>query len=118
MGGSGTGRIAIYPLTTRVRIDIDGVVVADTLHALELLESGYPPRLYVPRADARMQYLVPSDTHTHCPFKGDASYFHIQIGETRYEDAVWSYEHPLDGVTAIRGCLLFDPRFSEASVVS
>lgn len=118
MAVPGEERIAIYPLTTRVRIDVDGVTVADTLHALELQEQGHPPRLYVPRGDVRMQHLVPSDTRSHCPFKGDASYFHIQVGETRYEDAVWSYEHPLDGVTSIRGCLLFDPRFSEASVVS
>lgn len=110
--------ISTYPLATRVRVDVDGVIVADTLHALELSETGYPPRLYIPRTDVLMQYLEPSDTSTHCPFKGDASYFHIQVAGTCYENAVWSYEHPLDGMTAIRGYLVFDSRYSQTCVES
>ncbi|MBN8412392.1 DUF427 domain-containing protein [Halomonas denitrificans] len=111
-------RIAIYPLTTRVRVDIDGEVVADTLHALELNEPGYPTRLYLPRADVDMTRLTPSETRTHCPFKGDASYFHVDVDGQRYEDAVWSYEHPLDDVQAIRAHLVFDPRIASANVES
>ena len=111
-------RISIYPLTTRVRVDVEGQVLADTLHALELTEPGYPPRLYLPRSDVDMSRLVESDTRTHCPFKGDARYFHVEVNGRRYQDAVWSYEQPLDGVQAIRAHLVFDPKVATASVES
>jgi len=111
--------MSVYPLTSRVRIDVDGVQLADTLHAMELCEANYPPRLYLPREDVDMSRLVASETSTHCPFKGDASYFSIVLDDgVTYPDAVWTYEHPLDGAAAIRGRLVFDPRVAQACVES
>ena len=96
-------RITLHPHSRRVRIIIDGTVLADTTRAIELRERGYPPRQYLPRDDVRMDLLTPSDTVTHCPFKGDATYF--SFGD--YKDVAWSYERPKEGVEALAGWLAF-----------
>lgn len=96
-------RITLHPHSRRVRIVIDGTVLADTTRAIELCERGYPPRQYLLRDDVRMDFLTGSDTATHCPFKGDAAYF--SFGE--HEDVAWSYKQPLGGVEAIEGRLAF-----------
>ena len=98
--------VVVTPFKGRVVIEANGVVLADTEHALLLKEASYPPVYYVPRADAQMANLVPTDHHTTCPFKGEASYFSIQGGA---ENAVWSYEHPYDEVLSIREHLAFYP---------
>ena len=90
-------RITLHPHSRRVRVVIDGTVLADTTRAIELRERGYPPRQYLPRDDVRMDLLTPSDTVTHCSFKGDASYF--SFGE--HQDVAWSYQRPVEGMEAI-----------------
>jgi uncharacterized protein (DUF427 family) len=85
-------RITLHPQDRRVRVVIDGTLLADTTRAIELREWGYPPRQYLPREDVRMDLLTPSETVTHCPFKGDASYFTFG----NYADVAWSYERPLE----------------------
>jgi len=97
-------RITLHPHSRRVRVVIDDTLLADTIHAIELRERGYPPRQYLPREDVRMDWLTPSQTETHCPFKGDASYY--TFGE--HEDVAWSYEQPIDEMQAIAGRLAFD----------
>ncbi|WP_027962381.1 DUF427 domain-containing protein [Halomonas halodenitrificans] len=96
-------RITLHPHSRRVRIVIDGTLLADTTRAIELCECGYPPRQYLLRDDVRMGLLTGSDTVTHCPFKGDAAYF--SFGE--YKDVAWSYKQPLEGIKAIEGRLAF-----------
>ncbi|WP_444985121.1 DUF427 domain-containing protein [Halomonas mongoliensis] len=96
-------RITLHPHARRVRVVIDGTELADTTRAIELRELGYPPRQYLPRDDVRMDLLTPSDTVTHCPFKGDASYF--SFGE--HQDVAWSYEQPPENIEDIAGCLVF-----------
>ncbi len=90
----------------RVRVTFRGEVIADSRDAILLEESKYPPVYYLPRKDVRMDRLVRSSHRTHCPFKGDASYFSFEDGP---ENAVWSYEQPYDGVAAIRELLAFYP---------
>lgn len=96
-------RITLHPHSRRVRVVIDGTVLADTSSAIELRESGYPPRQYLPRDDVHMDLLTPSNTLTHCPFKGDAVYF--SFGE--HKDVAWSYERPMEGLEAIEGRVVF-----------
>ena len=96
-------RITLHPHSSRVRVVIDGTVLADATRAIELRERGYPPRQYLPRDDARMDLLTLSDTVTYCPFKGDASYF--SFGEHR--DVAWSYEQPVEGMEVIEGRVVF-----------
>jgi len=78
-------------------------VLAETDRALVLRETGCPVRYYIPEADVRMDLLTPSDTHTHCPFKGTASYWSLPEAP----DLVWSYPDPKPDVAAIRNHLCF-----------
>jgi len=63
--------------------------------------------MYVPREDVQMSYLERTDHSTHCPFKGHASYFSVRVGNQIADNAVWTYETPIDSVAPIRACLSF-----------
>ena len=84
-------------------------VVADTTRALELREASYKPVLYIPREDAKLAVYEASKQRKHCPYKGDASYFHLNADGAHAENAVWSYETPFAAMEAIRGHLAFYP---------
>ena len=86
-----------------------GAVLGESQNALELVEGDYPAVIYFPRSDIAMEFLEPSDTASHCPWKGDASYYSIQTKSQLIEDAVWSYEMPLAAMQAIKGHLAFNP---------
>jgi uncharacterized protein (DUF427 family) len=101
-----TAYIDIKPEQKRVRVTFNGQVIADTGNALALKEGSYPVVYYVPRKDVKMDRLVRTTHSTHCPHKGDASYFSIKDGP---ENAVWSYEQPKAGVEAIKSHLAFYP---------
>ena len=93
----------------RVRVTFADRVIADTEHALTLKEASYKPVLYVPRADTDMSLLAATDHHTHCPYKGDASYFTITVDGRSAENAVWSYEQPYPAMVGIKEYLAFYP---------
>jgi len=101
--------ITITPSTKRVRVTFGGQVIADTTKALSLKEASYPAVLYIPRADAKLDLLKKTDHATHCPYKGDASYFSIQAGGKAAENAVWSYEQPFPAMAEIKDHLAFYP---------
>ena len=86
--------IAIAPNGRRVRVLFEGREIAASDAALVLRESSYPPVLYIPRADADPAVLSRTERRTHCPYKGDASYFSIVGQDRTAENAVWSYEAP------------------------
>jgi len=83
-------RISTTPSERHVRVESNGQVLAESDRAVELHETGLPTRYYLPREDVRMELLKPTDTSSHCPFKGDASYF----SAPEAEDAFWVYEAP------------------------
>lgn len=97
----------------RVVVRAGGRVVADSRGVLVLREASYPPVHYIPREDVDLSLLQPSDHGTHCPYKGDASYFHLPLLGPRGENAVWSYEEPYESVAAIAGHLAFYPDRTE-----
>ena len=99
--------INIAPQPGRVRVRFGGEVVADTTRALAFNEGSIPSVLYIPREDAAMTYFAPTEQSSHCPFKGDASYYSLSVGNCVAENAVWSYEQPLAAVAAIAGHLAF-----------
>jgi uncharacterized protein (DUF427 family) len=101
--------ITITPTPGRVRIRLGGEVVAETTRALTLQEASYPAVQYIPREDAMMDLLARTPRSTHCPYKGDASYYSIDAGGRRAENAVWSYESPYPAMAAIAGYLAFYP---------
>ena len=101
--------IAVTPHLGRVTVLFAGRTVANTTRALDLAEGSMRPVLYVPRADADMSAFTPTARHTHCPFKGEASYFTLKAEGREAQNAVWSYEEPLPGASAISGHLAFYP---------
>ncbi|MEU9981141.1 DUF427 domain-containing protein [Streptomyces sp. NPDC050856] len=96
-------RITVEPGTQHVRVVHRGQVVAESRRPLVLRETGCPDRYYLPPDDVRTELLAASDTRTHCPFKGTASYWSLAGAE----DAVWAYEDPRPEVAAIRNHLCF-----------
>ncbi len=100
-------RITIVPSPNRVVVRVGGAVVADTTRALVMRAPGTPDQAYIPREDVDMTRLVRTDLVTHCPYKGDASYWSIQSGALTVENAVWSYEMPYDDMAPIAGYLAF-----------
>lgn len=92
-----------------------GAILGESKNALELSEDQYPDVIYFPRADIAMAFLDKTEKSTHCPHKGDASYYSVVTKSTTLENAVWSYETPLDGVAEIKGHLAF--KVSEAIAI-
>jgi uncharacterized protein (DUF427 family) len=99
--------ITIAPNPKRVRVSFSGQTIADTARALTLKEAGYPAVQYIPRADVAMDQLKPTTHSSHCPYKGDASYFTIAAGGSTAENAVWSYERPFPAMADIAGYVAF-----------
>jgi len=86
-----------------------GAVLGESDRALELSEGSHPPVIYFPRDDIAMAFLDPTDHSTHCPHKGDASYYAIQTKSNLIDNAAWSYESPIAGMERIAGHLAFYP---------
>jgi uncharacterized protein (DUF427 family) len=101
--------ITIEPHAKRVRVTFNGRTVADTTRAVVLREASYQPVLYIPREDADMSAFERTSHATHCPYKGDASYYSIRVGDKLSDNAIWSYEQPFPAMTAITGRLAFYP---------
>ena len=106
--------ITITPTGDRVRVMLNGRAVADTKRALVLQEASYKPVLYIPREDADMALLERTAHGTHCPYKGDASYYSIRVGDRVAENAIWSYEQPYPAMLEIAGHLAFYPNRVDA----
>jgi len=106
--------ITITPNPARVRVTLGGAVIADSARAVRLQEAAYPPVFYIPRDDANMALLTRTTQSTHCPYKGDASYYTIEAGGHTAKDAVWSYEAPFPAVAEIAGHLAFYPNRVDA----
>jgi uncharacterized protein (DUF427 family) len=101
--------ITIESSTGRVRVLAGGRVIADSRNALVLRESNHSPVHYIPRGDVDMTLLARTEHHTHCPYKGDASYYSVAPGGKRAVNAVWTYEAPNEAVAAIKDHVAFYP---------
>ena len=101
--------ITISTNPRRIRVTAGDTVIAETAHALTLKEASYPAVQYVPRGDARMELLKRTERVTHCPYKGDASYFSIAADGKTIENAIWTYETPFPAMAEISGYLAFYP---------
>jgi uncharacterized protein (DUF427 family) len=100
-------RVDVLRSSRHVRVELDGEVLAETHRPLLLVETGLPPRWYIPRADVRFEFLRPTDTSTTCPYKGNASYFTAVIGGTEHEDIAWSYVTPIPECPKIEQAICF-----------
>jgi uncharacterized protein (DUF427 family) len=95
------------PNQRRVRVFFGGEAVADSAETLYLFETAHLPVYYFPRDDVRFDLLEPTDHSTHCPYKGDASYYTVVAGGKRYENAVWAYPSPIDSVPELKDYVAF-----------
>jgi len=102
-------RIEIAPSGRRCRVIHQGVTYADTHASLTLSETGHETVHYFPRADVNMARLERSIHTSHCPFKGEATHYHLLTEDGPVENAAWSYESPLDAAAQIKGYLAFYP---------
>ena len=91
-------RVDLLPEARRVRVTFAGTVVAESREAVRVEETGHGPVHYLPGKDVRLDLLRPTAHHTYCPFKGDCSYWTIEIDGAgkRSENAVWAYRTPYD----------------------
>ncbi|MES4904871.1 MULTISPECIES: DUF427 domain-containing protein [unclassified Streptomyces] len=118
--GAGTGhRVEVARGTQHVTVTIDGRVVAESHRPLLLSETGLPVRYYLPPQDVDLSLFEPTDTHTTCPFKGEAAYWTYRGAEGGGEprtDVVWAYPDPLDAVAEIKDHLSFYDTVADISV--
>lgn len=97
----------IEPVTQRVRVELAGVALADTTHALRVCETGGPPAYYVPPSDVRREALFASEQTSFCEWKGLARYWTVRIGARALRDAAWSYPEPDPAYVALRDHVAF-----------
>src|SRR5580658_10358758 len=100
-------RVDILASSRHIRIEIDGVTVAESRSPRILFETGLPARYYLPLTDVRTDLLTPSDTHTSCPYKGTAAYWSVDTGTRVHRDVVWIYRTPLPESQKIAGLACF-----------
>ena len=100
-------RVDILPSSRHVRVEVDGVTVAESVSPRLLFETGLPPRYYLPKPHVRLDLLTPTDTVTHCPYKGQAGYWSVRAGDAVHEDLAWSYRAPLPESQKIAGLIAF-----------
>src|SRR5882757_912308 len=100
-------RIDILPSSRHVRVEIDGETVAESTSPRLLFETGLPVRYYLPKTHVRMDLLTPTDTATHCPYKGQAEYWTVRTGDTEHVDFAWSYRMPLPESEKVAGLIAF-----------
>lgn len=101
--------IRFAPAPRRMRVELSGVWLADSRRAIVLYETRQPPAYYFPREDVRTGLLEKTDQVTHCPFRGNATYWTIRSGDVVVENAAWSYEEPYEDGKPIRGHISFYP---------
>jgi uncharacterized protein (DUF427 family) len=100
-------RITISPTDVHVEVRVGGEKVAESDRPVLLDETGLPTRYYLPREHVRTDLLTPTNRETTCPFKGEASYWSLEVGDEVHDNLVWSYETPIAEAEGITGLMSF-----------
>jgi uncharacterized protein (DUF427 family) len=100
-------RVDVLASSRHVRVEVNGLVVADTHRPHLLFETDLPTRYYIPSVDVRLDLLEPSQTTTQCPYKGRAVYWSIRAGDAVHKDLVWSYPFPIAECPKIERLMAF-----------
>jgi uncharacterized protein (DUF427 family) len=116
-------RVDLLPENRRVKVVFGGVTIADSGTALRVEETDHGPVYYVPEKDVRLDLMHPTEHHTRCPYKGEASYWTIELpadtgSGRRSENAVWAYPSPYDEVSRLAGYYAFYPNRVDSITVS
>jgi uncharacterized protein (DUF427 family) len=107
LGMASGHQITITPASVHVEISLDGEQLAISDRAVVLAETGLPDRYYLPRDDVRTDLLQRTARRTTCPFKGQASYWSVVVGDRVHKNVVWSYETPIPAAEGIAGLMCF-----------
>src|SRR3954447_17344954 len=100
-------RVDILPSSRHVRVEVDGVTIAESPSPRLLFETGLPVRYYLPKTHVRMDLLIGTDSESHCPYKGQAEWWSVRAGDATHEDFAWSYPTPLPESERIAGLVAF-----------
>jgi len=96
-------RVDLESSDERVRVRFAGEVVADSTRTQIVRETRHDPVVYFPVADLDARFFEPTDHETFCPFKGEAAYWTIRVGDATAENAVWGYDDPFEEVAGLAG---------------
>jgi uncharacterized protein (DUF427 family) len=96
-------RVDVHQSSRPVRVSVGDDVIAESSRPVLLFETSLPVRAYIPRGDVVAGHMAPSPTTTHCPYKGEATHWHVHAGGSRFPDAAWSYELPIAEAMKIAG---------------
>lgn len=102
-------RVDVLPSSRHVKVELHGVILAESQSPMMLFETKLPPRVYIPRSDIRFEHLAASEQKTICAYKGHATYFSATVGAETIADVAWVYEAPFPEARAIAGMLSFYP---------
>ncbi len=105
-------RVDALASSRHVTVRLNGAIVAETHRPVVLYETGVIPRYYLPRVDVRMDWLIPTATTSHCPYKGTATYWNLAVNGAELIDVAWSYPTPLPESIKIAGLVAFWPEKS------
>ena len=97
----------VESMSERIRIIFNGIEIANTVNAYRVLETSHPPSYYLPQADLEMEYFTSTPRRTFCEFKGEATYWTINVGDQTAGDAAWMYTQPSKGYEIITNHLAF-----------
>ncbi|HEY7488873.1 MAG TPA: DUF427 domain-containing protein [Streptosporangiaceae bacterium] len=100
-------RVDILAGSRHVRVEVDGVTIAESANPRLLFETGLPVRYYLPKTHVRLDLLEHTDTVSHCPYKGQAEYWSIKVGDKVHKDLVWSYRAPFAESQKVAGLMAF-----------
>ena len=100
-------RVDILASSRHVRVEGGGTTIAESTSPRILFETGLPPRYYLPKTHVRTDLLTPTETVSHCPYKGQAEYWSVRAGDGVHDDLAWSYRTPLAESQKIAGLIAF-----------
>jgi uncharacterized protein (DUF427 family) len=100
-------RVDILPSSRHVRVDLEGVTIAESTSPTLLFETGLPVRYYLPKTHVRLDLLTRTETVTHCPYKGQAEWWSVRAGQNVHDDLAWSYRTTLPESQKIAGLIAF-----------
>ncbi len=102
----------------RITVIFNNEIIAETNHPVLVKEPGLPPVYYIPEEDVKMEALQSSDRQTHCPWKGDAEYFHVSLNGTVARNTAWRYPNPKKRFMKGKDHLSFYPSKLEACYIN
>lgn len=101
-----------------IKIVFNNTVIAETSRAKRVLETSHPPVYYLPPEDVKMEYLTPAENHSFCEWKGEASYYHLTIGDKTARYACWYYPNPVPAFSSLKNHMAFYAQKMEACYVN